>query len=551
MAWSAQHGHLLLLVAFVGLLAATFWTWDPAGAQAELRPECASLPPWATSPDPWRDKDAAQHLWGNASTLWRARGGGFIDVGRSDQGLPFVTVEAPPARYPLDAAMLERSYTPAGITCRLGRFFSKLASGEKATIVVIGGSMTAGHECGMERCAWPRYLAPWFRQMNPAWKVEVKNVAEGGCGLDCWLTKPFFAELAADLFIVDLSVNSQAMPETTVTELMDQLLWDLYDRQGEPAILVAEAFRTCSDQRWDCDKHCSRADQGSVGDQFYCKKWWHAASYEAAVAKHYRLPIASYRDAVWPVLEKPPADLKLLWNGLSHPDALGHELFSDVVKYALARELQRYCRSPPDAEADCGFRPTMLTQRRCPRPCREPATAMSAANRSSFEPAREPPGRWRFFADRPNKPGWIFTSNASAEPSEPAENAGAGIAFDVVLGSRRSLEVTFMRSYANFGPMLATVTAADGMELSQRVLNGTWADRYSLPFNARWLPMQEDGSCRGPRCEEDIACLPRGVREGDRVGVSLAPLPDAVVGNLTFAGGGRGYKFKLLSIVAC
>lgn len=71
----------------------------------------------------------------------------------------------------------------------------------------------------------------------------------------------------------------------------------------------------------------------------WCDRWWEAASLERPIVQHYGLPIASYRDAVWPVLPTPSRLLPCFWNGWSHPSALGHVLMAQVVTHGLLQAI--------------------------------------------------------------------------------------------------------------------------------------------------------------------------------------------------------------------
>lgn len=81
------------------------------------------------------------------------------------------------------------------------------------------------------------------------------------------------------------------------------------------------------------------ATVGSNQTYGWCNRWWMMGSHERNIVQHYELPIISYRDAVWPSLANPRPLLPCFWNGISHPDAIGHLLFGDVVAYGLLRSL--------------------------------------------------------------------------------------------------------------------------------------------------------------------------------------------------------------------
>ena len=57
------------------------------------------------------------------------------------------------------------------------------------------------------------------------------------------------------------------------------------------------------------------------GKYQWCDKWWLPQSSRAAVLDELRVPVVSYRDAVWPNRTAPPPELpRYHWQGDSHPD---------------------------------------------------------------------------------------------------------------------------------------------------------------------------------------------------------------------------------------
>ena len=69
---------------------------------------------------------------------------------------------------------------------RWQKVLHKMMNKEKVKIAVLGGSVTAGHEClnpGSWRnliCAWPNRLQTLLTSYDPSWNVELVNLAKGG-----------------------------------------------------------------------------------------------------------------------------------------------------------------------------------------------------------------------------------------------------------------------------------------------------------------------------------------------------------------------------------
>lgn len=84
--------------------------------------------------------------------------------------------------YPLTQEMLERAssrYTTTGLS--LNRAFQRARKRGVLKVVVVGGSVTYGHECvspaglkGVE-CAWPHRLQQWFDERVEDVPVEVRQ----------------------------------------------------------------------------------------------------------------------------------------------------------------------------------------------------------------------------------------------------------------------------------------------------------------------------------------------------------------------------------------
>ena len=155
-------------------------------------------------------------------------------------------------------------------------------------------------------------------------------------------------------------MNAFQHVNATLQVSADRLLWRLLHAPGAhgggapPAVLYVLAFRLGCDCR-DSRRIPGGNGGGGGGDACWCPWYWDMGGVEARVARHYGLPVASYRDAVWPDMAAPPPDLAAaFWHsddGGIHPDAVAHELLADTVKYALGRLL---VLSPPAQELKAG-----------------------------------------------------------------------------------------------------------------------------------------------------------------------------------------------------
>jgi len=425
-----------------------------------------------------------------------------------------------PGIYPLSSTQFQRSFT-SGERKTWDRVFERLEEGNDVKIVVIGGSMTTGNECGPRSadgtylsCAWSTYVSAWLSRQYPSWKITLTNIAIGGMSAGNWYSWPHIK--SSDIYIIDTTVNAQVYCHmrqsddvlSQITVDMANLLSRLLSTQSEstgiaPAILMVQTFRTCSSEKSDCESHCSKTELKSLPgkDYFWCECWWRMGDFEANAAKLLEIPIASYRDAVWPDKDNPPMDLPYFWNGLSHPDRVAHELVSDVVKYALqqllvpSHSLQDLINpvldNPFENEtnlhvSDCGSLSALGY----------PATTFGVHNLKEFTSSAIISGTasaWIFFEDRPQKPGWIgrwarnYTNTNEIVLEE--DNTYSTLSFNVSFSNNPRLEITFLRSYEGMTDVRVSIDGcSERIDVEDGTLLGLWDQHYSLHFSTVWVP---------------------------------------------------------------
>lgn len=468
---------------------------------------------------------------------------------------------------PLGMAELERSFSAPATPeawCPWARVAAALDAGAPIDIAVLGGSMTLGGQCGEAVCAWPRYLAPWLARARPHWRVTVTNLAASGHGSFEWAYTaiPFLGKRRPDVIIVDTSVNAymHAGP-TPVLYGMDRLMWRLLNSPGTlgrdagapPALLYVQEFvLSCEDHRGTAPP-----PEACVRNPWY----WEMGDVEASVVRFYGLPVASYRDAVWPNRSSPPHDLLELWRTSDHGIHAGpvpHELVSDVVKYALGRLLMGSHFPPAGAEAFCSpagpaSHPPALRFSKHAVASMQCAGASHALGFGSMGPdefrraALGVGGEWTFGIDVPGKPpGW----NGVIRAGLPAPWITFPLFFESYGSGTPSLrvEVTFLRSYEGFADAELRINAsgcgaadlAPGMRSGAPHLNGSWARRQSTPFTLTLgsldVPAQD-----GAGGFEQVALSP-ACRLSMHTPYTLT---------VTLRGGRGPGKFKLLGVSSC
>jgi hypothetical protein len=168
---------------------------------------------------------------------------------------------------------------------------------------------------------------------------------------------------------------------------------------------------------------------GTPRTYHWCNRWWTLSNVERPLVQHYGLPVASYRDAVWPIISKPRPDLPCFWNGLSHPDVATHLLVADVVTYALVNALVQSHNSSTTAPSNgsiratngaisygsnlqCSGDPVRFHQKQqgpkyCPLPTPNSpykGVYMSVADAASFKPIKAS-SSWQYRTERRQKSG--------------------------------------------------------------------------------------------------------------------------------------------------
>ena len=261
--------------------------------------------------------------------------------------------------YPLDG-LLQDAWFSRGDTTRLDIFLRALErpSEEKHAIVVLGGSMTEGHNANTP---WPGRFQMWLNRTYPLANVEVLNWGAGstGSGIALNTRVPRLAGLGErlKLVIVDFGVNDAHYGVTDVVIASEQIMDIVLELPAKPALVYLETFRIGGNPG-DAIHHCA-TDGAAVVSKLLCSTMYHVQDAHALSAVPKRVPIISYRDVVWPMLETPRFSAKgccsgntkddtgkALWSNAVHPKDITHQLVTDVLTYALQERANELCLAP-------------------------------------------------------------------------------------------------------------------------------------------------------------------------------------------------------------
>jgi lysophospholipase L1-like esterase/dienelactone hydrolase len=219
------------------------------------------------------------------------------------------------------AALGPQALTGTGDLCRVWQVMDRAQRGEKVTVAVIGGSITAGAKASQPGLRYGNLVADWWRKAFPAAEVVFVNAGVGATGSNFGALRASRDLLAhaPDFVVVEYGVNdgnTQAAAET-----LEGLLRQILEQPKRPAVVQLFMMH-----------------QGGGNAQE-----WHGK-----VGRHYGLPIVSFRDALWPEIQAG----RLAWETVMadgvHPNDLGHACAAAYVGHLLdVARAARPARQPP------------------------------------------------------------------------------------------------------------------------------------------------------------------------------------------------------------
>lgn len=209
-------------------------------------------------------------------------------------------------KYPVQSleAQYQRGLLDAGNPDRLLKAMRKAQNGEVVTMVALGGSITERYAASAQDKAYGELVAAWWRSAFPKSELKFYNagIASSGTHMAVHRIVDDVLPYAPDVVLVDFAVNDGIGMESS--EYYESMLRRLLNSQNKPGLI--------------CIFFC-RSDGSSTQSQ------------QVSVAKRYNLPMLSYKDAAYYLVE-----LGLWkWSKLSpdtvHPNNYGHQLASDLI----------------------------------------------------------------------------------------------------------------------------------------------------------------------------------------------------------------------------
>jgi lysophospholipase L1-like esterase len=216
------------------------------------------------------------------------------------------------AGQPLTDEVVARSQLSSGDLTRLSNVFARAQRGEPITLGVIGGSITVGAFATSAQASYSGRLLGWWRQCFPGSDIRMINAGLGGTGSMYGAIRAGKDLLSSlpDLVVVEFAVNDS----WTDGEAFEGLVRQILAQPNSPAVLLLFMM-------WE--------------------KGGNDQDMQARVGAHYRLPMVSFRDALWPEMQAG----RLKWSEYIvdnvHPTDAGHA--------AAARFIQRMFETALDA----------------------------------------------------------------------------------------------------------------------------------------------------------------------------------------------------------
>jgi lysophospholipase L1-like esterase len=222
-------------------------------------------------------------------------------------------------------ALAPQALVSTGDLSRVRQVLERARRGEPVTVAVIGGSITAGAKASRPELRYGNRVADWWRTAFPQAKVTFVNAGIGATGSNFGALRARRGLLShnPDFVVVEYGVNdgnTQAFAET-----LEGLVRQILKQPNRPAVVQLFMMH-----------------QGGGNAQE-----WHGK-----VGAHYRLPIVSYRDALWPENQAS----RIAWDAVMadevHPNDLGHACAAEYVNHLLdVARASRPCSSPSPAPA--------------------------------------------------------------------------------------------------------------------------------------------------------------------------------------------------------
>lgn len=397
---------------------------------------------------------------------------------------------------------------------RLHGFLRKLTAGQCTHIVVFGGSVTAGHNAGGANTAYPKIFLLWLNARWPCKAVGGHTVhvsAHGGYGIhntfQNWL---FNLPGVVDLMLVEGNVNDKFIPFPNPFFLQtkyrqntqeESMMWFheaflrsalMLRRPGPVAVVYFSADYIGS--RWASPPYGN--PESALGELFL-------GDIEPAtyfIVSMYEVPLISAVEWLLPMARKLGRNMQFNrsypFNTASyhadkccHPPTKGHRMLALLLAYSLSEEMKHLDEPRSYWEKDFSAAdPPVLGDPIKLSPEEEIAYVLSE------------PGQLIDFKSGPHANEALLATNEGWEVSADnkehdkfglvSTTVGAYFAISLPIHPLRITDVSFIRSYANFGKASFCIDQNESKTASNfnvttasptcKILDGAWTQDVSV-----------------------------------------------------------------------
>jgi len=205
--------------------------------------------------------------------------------------------------YVASQEMISHSITNEGDGSRIIAAMKRAEAGEPIIIGAIGGSITYGSSA-LANYSYTSLVLKWWKKKFPQSKIKLVNAGISGTGsmIGVHRASMDLLDKKPDFVMMDFAVNDT--DDELVNEAYENLTRDILNSEKHPALML---LFMCTDGGYNFQEQ------------------------ESLIGNHYNLPMVSYKDAVWPDIQKK----ELRWEDISpdfiHPNDKGHHILADLI----------------------------------------------------------------------------------------------------------------------------------------------------------------------------------------------------------------------------
>ncbi|HUI92972.1 MAG TPA: SGNH/GDSL hydrolase family protein [Chitinivibrionales bacterium] len=221
-----------------------------------------------------------------------------------------------------DTTTLARSIVSKGNNSRMWKFLNKISSGMAVRMGFIGGSVTAGVGASSPLNDYPSLLCSFIGKIYPGCRIEQINAGVGGTGsrFACSRAADDLLSKSPDCIIIEFAVNDDPLDSFGTMASMEGLVRQCLQNPDVPVIMLFYMNKT-----------------GDTVNQ----------SFHDRVGSQYSLPMVSYRNVCWPLVQSGAINLDSIYFDAIHPNDHGH-LICAYLLFSLMRQVALEHSADPD-----------------------------------------------------------------------------------------------------------------------------------------------------------------------------------------------------------